>query len=121
HYAVEYQVTCRDRRFHRIADHVVEVVVDQACALRESERMDEDNGVERLHPGEELLQFQARVGEVHAVDVGIDFHATQAESLDAALQLHDGEVDILQRHRAHRYKSVRPGRDDLREPIVDQA
>ena len=118
HHTVEDEVARRDGRLHRIADHVVEVVIDQAFALRETDRMHEDHGVESLCPGEELLQVETRVGKVHPVDAGVDLHAAQAKLFHAALELDEGEVDILQRHRSERDEAVRPRRDDLCQPVV---
>ena len=118
HHAVEDEVTCRDGRLHRIADHVVEVVIDQPFALRETDRMHEDHGVESLCPGEEPLQVETRVGKVHPVDAGVDLHAAQAELFHAALELGQGEIEILQRHRSERDEAVRPRRDDLCQPVV---
>ena len=81
HYAIEDQVARRDRRLQRIADHVVEVMIEQTLALREADRMHEDDDVERLRVGEELLQVQPRVREVRAVHAGVDFHPRRPSCL----------------------------------------
>ena len=49
---------------------------------------------------------QAGTGEVDAVDVGGDLHPPQSQLVDAALELGDGDVDVLQRHRAHPDEAV---------------
>ena len=88
----------RDRRFHRVADHIVEVMIHQALPLGKADGMDEDHYIERLCLGKELVEPEARIREIETVDTGIDFHAAQAQSLHAALELDDGQIDFLQRY-----------------------
>ena len=64
---------------------------------------------------------ERRVAEVHAVDVGADLHARQAELAHAALELGDGEVGRLQRHRAEAGEARRVVAHDAGEVVVEEA
>ena len=98
HHAIQNQVTHGHGGLQRIANHVVEVVVGQALALGVAQGVHEDHGAQLIGFGEELFQAQTGVGQVHAIDVGANFHTTHAEFFDAVLQLFDRQLSVLQRH-----------------------
>ena len=86
--------------FQGIADHIVEVVVGQALALREAERMQEQQHPELFGLGEKRAQAVLR--QLLAIDVGIDLDAPDAEIVMATHQLFHGEPRVLERNRSHR-------------------
>ena len=118
HHAIENQVTDGDRGFQRITDHVVEVMIDKAVAVGVSQRVHEDDDIELLRLGKELVEAKTRIGQIFAIDVGQDFHAAHAEFLHAAFEFARRHRRILQGHRAHRHKAVRPGRGDFRQSLI---
>jgi hypothetical protein len=73
--------------FERIADHVVEVMVEQALALREADRMHEEDDAEVFRFGEEGLEVQPAIGKIHAVHARVDLDSAQIELLHAMLEL----------------------------------
>jgi hypothetical protein len=97
-------VSDRERRFERIADQVVEVILAHPAGVGEAERVDEDQHAQLLgaaQNGRRLLGM-----EVGAVDVGADLDPAQVELGHAAAHLLDGETRLLQWHRAHADQAI---------------
>jgi hypothetical protein len=95
HHAVEDEVARGHGGLERIADHVVEIVVGQALAVGEADRVHEDHHVELLRLGEKALKVQLLIRQIHAVHAGIDLDAAQAEVFHGMLELAYGERGIL--------------------------
>ncbi len=80
----------------------------------------------RVSAGAEFLRlckdrFEARIRQVHAVDMGADLDAAETERLHAVFQFGDGELGRLQRHSPQRGEAVGKGIADFGQPRVDHA
>ena len=94
-------------------------MIGEAAALGEAVGMHEDEDAELLRLGEE--RTEARVREFRAGDVGADLDAAEIELLHHALELGDGKLRRLQRHRAQADEAVGMAGDDLGDVVVDDA
>ena len=119
HDAGEQHRAHRGRRLGRHPDQPAQPVPLQPVAAHHVPRVHEDGGAQVLGGLEEGVE--RGVAEVHAVRVGADLHAGQAELADAALELRDGEVGRLQRHRAEAGEARRVVADDAGEVLVEEA
>jgi hypothetical protein len=63
-------------------------------------------------------RVEHRVGQLDLADPRADLHAEEAQLADAALQLRDGALDVLQGHRAQREQPPGCVRDELGEERV---
>ncbi len=103
--AVEDEMAHRDGGIQRVADDVHEVVLAQPSALGEAVRVQEHEGAQRLGPGKERTKGGA--GQFRAIHVGADLHAPQPQLPHEAVQLRDGQLGRLHRHRAQADEAVR--------------
>ena len=82
-------------------------------------RVHEDKEAELLDAGEDLAEALGR--EILAGDIGRDLDAAKPERVVDAVELCDGEVGRLKRHRAERDEAIGMPADDVREIVVDDA
>jgi hypothetical protein len=87
HHAVEDEMASRHRGLQRVADDVVEVVIEQPLALGVAGGMHEDDHVELLHLGKEFFQAEPAIGELRAIHVAVDLDPAQAQGFHAVVQL----------------------------------
>ncbi len=118
-HSAEDQVTDSDGRFQRVADQVVEIVLRQALAVGEAQRVHEDEDAQLFGRREEWAVL--RIGQLAAVDVGRDLDAPEAELAGQATQLPDRQFRRLQRYRPHADQPLGMAGDRLGHAVVDHA
>ncbi len=115
--AVKHQVTDSHGRIQRVADGVTEIVIVHPVLKRGADGMHEDHRVQFFDPGEKLLQPGA--GQFLTGHVGGNLHPLEAQLVDAAFQLGNGHVAVLQRHGAQPDEAVRVLPDNFGDPVID--
>src|SRR5581483_4062153 len=118
-HAAEDQVMHRDGGVERVADDVGEVVVAEPARLGEAGRVHEQGEAEILGAGED--RAEARLRQIGAGDVGGDLDAPEPERFGQAVELGDGQLGGLERHRAEADEAVRVFAADLGDVVVDDA
>ena len=93
--SAEDQVVQRQRGLQRISDHVVEVEMRQALALRKAVGMKHDERAELFGSGEE--RPINRVRQFLAVDIGEDLDALQFQMRHDIIEFAHGQFRLLQR------------------------
>ena len=115
--AAEDQVMHRDGRIERVADNVREVMVAEAAGLGKPGRVHEQDEPQLL--GARENRPEARLRQIGAGDVGRDLDAAQPERFVQPVELGDGKLGRLERHRAEPDEAVRMIAADLGDIVVD--